>query len=64
MVIYINIFVQELRVTWERAYQLHAMASKDSRPKTRAPLEIKLLDFLYGGWGAGCFGFPIFRSNM
>jgi hypothetical protein len=27
------------------------MASKDSRPKTQAPSEIKLLDFLYGEWG-------------
>src|SRR5438105_4457899 len=27
------------------------MGSKYSRPKAQAPLEIKLLDFLYGEWG-------------
>ena len=29
------------------------MGSKYSRLKTQAPLEIKLLDFLYGEWGVG-----------
>src|SRR5215471_17611845 len=38
----------QARATWERAYQLHAMASTDNRPKTQAPSEIQLLDFLYG----------------
>ena len=28
------------------------MGLKDSRPKAQASLEIQLLDFLYGEWGA------------
>jgi hypothetical protein len=28
------------------------MGLKPHRPKAQAPLEIKLLDFLYGEWGA------------
>ena len=33
------------------------MGSKDSRAKAQAPLEIKLLDFLYGEWGVTSFCF-------
>src|SRR6266850_1717463 len=36
---------------WQRASQLNVMGSKYSRPKAQTPLEIKLLDFLYGEWG-------------
>src|SRR5262245_38517754 len=58
----------QARTTWGRAYQLHAMASKDSRPKTQPPSEIQLLDFLYGEWGVlwriGGFMSPFSRKKV
>src|SRR6266851_1534936 len=36
---------------WQRASQLNVLGSKYSHPQAQAPLEIKLLVFLYGEWG-------------
>jgi hypothetical protein len=51
-------------VAGQRAEQLNVLGLKYSRLKAQAPLEIQLLDFLYGEWEDIVIGFCVHRSEF